>query len=293
MAGNLFVLPRQVPIVSGVVSPGAKATFTQTGTTTPQNTYTDIALTTPSSNPVVADADGVFAPIYFDPSFGDYRLKLTDSADVLIYQDDDIPASQSGQTLTLTAANPFIDLIESDAAANNGVWRIGVNGEQLTIQVGNDALSSFTDVLTIDRTANTVDTIDLLPTTLLHNTLPLGTITSTFVATWLGFTTSPTTTYTYTKVGNIVTVRAGANLSATSNTTTLTAAVATIPVAIRPAANTNGWARVTDNGTTTAGVISFNSDGSIGFSPQAAATLFTASGTKGFIGLSSFTYGLD
>ena len=69
MAGNLFVLPKQVPIDAGVVLPGSKLTFTQTGTTTPQNTYTDVDLTTPHSNPVVADSDGVFAAIYFDPSF--------------------------------------------------------------------------------------------------------------------------------------------------------------------------------------------------------------------------------
>lgn len=169
MAGNLFYLPRQVPIDSGVVVPGAKATFTETGTTNPQNTYTDVALTTPHANPVVADSAGVFAPIYFDPTFGDYRVRLTDSDDVLIYQDDDIPASQSGQSLSLTAAAPFIDLIENDASANNGVWRIAVNGEQLTLKLGNDALSAFTDILTIDRTANTVDTIDFLPTTLNHN----------------------------------------------------------------------------------------------------------------------------
>jgi len=147
MAGNLFVLPKQIPIDSGVVVPGAKATFSQTGTSTLQNTFTDIALTTPHANPVVADSDGVFAPIYFDPSFVDYRLKLTDANDVLIYQVDDVPASQSGQSLTLKAAAPFIDLIESDAAVNNGVWRIGVNSEQLTLQLGNDALSIFNDLI--------------------------------------------------------------------------------------------------------------------------------------------------
>jgi len=171
MAGNLFVLPKQIPLNSGVVVPGAKATFSKTGTSTLQNTYTDILLATPHANPVVADSDGVFAPIYFDPAFVDYRLKLTDSSDVLIYQTDDVPASQVGQSLTLKSASPFIDLIESDAAANNTSWRIQVNSEQLTLQVANDALAAFTNILTIDRTANTVDTIDLLPTTLKHNGL--------------------------------------------------------------------------------------------------------------------------
>ncbi len=177
MAGNLFYLPKQIPLNSGVVVPGAKATFSKTGTSTLQNTFTDILLATPHANPVVADSDGVFAPIYFDPSFVDYRLKLTDSSDVLIYQVDDVPASQAGQSLTLNDTAPFIDLIESDAAVNNTSWRIQVNSKQFTLQVANDALAAFTNILTIDRTANTVDTIDLLPTTLQHNAVNIATAT--------------------------------------------------------------------------------------------------------------------
>lgn len=157
MAGNLFVLPKQVPIDSGVVVPGAKATFSQTGTSTLQNTFTDILLATPHTNPVVADANGVFAAVYFDPSFVDYRLKLTDANDVLIYQVDDVPASQSGRTLTLNSTAPFIDFIESDGAVNNTVWRLQVNSEQFLFRLANDALSAFTDIAVVDRTANTVD----------------------------------------------------------------------------------------------------------------------------------------
>ena len=80
-------MPRQVPVVSGAVSPGAKAHFYLTGTTTNTNTYTDAALTTPSSNPVVADAAGVFATIYLDPDIV-YKLTLNDSTDSLIYTED-------------------------------------------------------------------------------------------------------------------------------------------------------------------------------------------------------------
>lgn len=177
MAGNLFNFPRAIAFDVGVVQPGAKITFTATGTTDPQNTYTNIDLTVASSNPVVADAEGLFVPIYLDPTLPDYRVKYTDSADVLIYQEDDVPASQSGQSLTLTDTAPFIDLIETDAAANNTSWRIQVNSEQFTLQVANDALAAFTDILTIDRTANTVDTIDLLPTTLQHNAVNIATAT--------------------------------------------------------------------------------------------------------------------
>ena len=294
MAGNLFVLPRQVPIDSGVVVPGAKATFTKTGTTTPQDTFTDIALTTAHANPVVADSNGVFAAIYFNASFVDYRLKLTDASDVLIYQVDDVPASQSaGQSLTLTAAAPFIDFIESDASANNGVWRIAVNSEQLTIKLGNDALSSFTDILTVDRTANTVDIINLKPTTLQQNGVNLGVVTGTFVATWVGFTTSPTTTWTFTQIGQIVTIRPGAILTATSNTTGLSSGSTDVPAAIRPTVTNVSAFIIEDNGTEAMGKILISAAGAIVFNATVAAGTFTNSGAKGFPALQAFTYSLD
>lgn len=88
MTYQLFNLPKATQIDSSVrVTPGARAYFYATTTTTPQNTYTDAARTTPSSNPVVADANGVFAPIYLDPTLL-YRLDLKTSADVLIYTVD-------------------------------------------------------------------------------------------------------------------------------------------------------------------------------------------------------------
>lgn len=86
---RIFQLPKQVPIVGGAVSPGAKANFYLTGTTTPTDTYTDSALATPHSNPVVADAAGVFEPIYLDPDIT-YKVTITDTDDVLIYTEDPI-----------------------------------------------------------------------------------------------------------------------------------------------------------------------------------------------------------
>ena len=294
MSGNLFYLPKQIPLDNGVVLPGAKLTFTATGTTTPQNTYTDVVLATPHANPVIADSEGVFAPIYFNPSFGDYRVKLDNSADALIYQVDDIPASQSGQSLTLEDAAPFIDLIETGVAANNGVWRLQANSEQLLLRLGNDALSAFVNIATIDRTANTADTIDLLPTTINHNGVSLGIATGTFVATWVGFTTSPTTTWNYTVVGRVAVLHADGTLSATSNATGLNSGATDVPAALRPTETTvNTLYRVTDNGTTAVGVISISDAGQISFQATVATSTFANSGTKGFIGGQTFTYLLD
>ncbi len=86
---RIFQLPRQVPLVSGAVSPGAKANFFLTTTTTPTNTFTDAALTTPHANPVIANAAGEFATIYLDPDVV-YKLTLDDTNDALIYTEDPI-----------------------------------------------------------------------------------------------------------------------------------------------------------------------------------------------------------
>lgn len=89
---RIFQLPQQVPIVGGEPSPGAMANFYLTGTTTPTDTYTDDALTTPHANPVVADAAGVFPVIYLDPDIV-YRLVLNNSDTTLIYDEDPIQDS--------------------------------------------------------------------------------------------------------------------------------------------------------------------------------------------------------
>jgi len=64
---------------NGLAMAGAKLYFYQTGTTTPQDTYTDSGLGTPNTNPVVADANGLFPPIYLASS-PLYKAVLTTSA---------------------------------------------------------------------------------------------------------------------------------------------------------------------------------------------------------------------
>lgn len=95
---DLFQLPQVTPLNMGAVMPGAKLYFYRTNTSTPQNTYQDAALSTPHENPVVADADGVFAPIFLDPNLPDYRVTLKTSANATVsgYPVDDIPSLSSG-----------------------------------------------------------------------------------------------------------------------------------------------------------------------------------------------------
>lgn len=106
MAYQLFSLPKQLNISSSfTLSAGAKAYFYVTGTTTPQNTYQDSALTTPHANPVVADSAGVLPPIYLDPTL-DYKLTLTTSAGTLIYTVDPVNDKLITQDLIGNALYP-------------------------------------------------------------------------------------------------------------------------------------------------------------------------------------------
>lgn len=149
---QLFTLPQQIPLRTGAVLPGAKLHFSQTGTSTPQNTYQDIDLTTAHANPVIADANGVFPPIYLDASLPDYRVRLTDASDVQLFQIDDVPSGQdSGRTYRLASESPELIFEETDASANNKKWAIRVNAEALTIDLLNDAESVRTTIATFAR----------------------------------------------------------------------------------------------------------------------------------------------
>ena len=148
---NIFYLPRAQSL------PGAKLTFTISGTTTPQNTYQDVDLTTPHANPVVADASGYFAPIYLDPSLPNYRMKLTTSADVLIVQYDDIPATGStGQDLLLSKAGASLTLEDLAQASGDRRWKIYLSGSSLVIAAADDDGTVTDNAVSITRASGLV-----------------------------------------------------------------------------------------------------------------------------------------
>lgn len=92
-----FVLPRQIGFIGGAVAPASVLRFYQTGTSTPQNVYTDAALTAAVTS-LTADSAGVFAKIYLNPNASaNYRVTLETSAGAVTWTEDDIsrfPASQ-------------------------------------------------------------------------------------------------------------------------------------------------------------------------------------------------------
>jgi hypothetical protein len=95
---QILPLPRAVAISSsGVPYPGAKLYTYTTGTTTPLAVYSDYALTTPLSNPVIADSAGMFAALFASESVR-YRFVLKTSADVTIYTQDDVQVGTNTAT---------------------------------------------------------------------------------------------------------------------------------------------------------------------------------------------------
>ena len=174
----LFTQPRFVALsATNQLLPGAKLTFSISGTSTLQNTFQDEDLTVPHANPVVADGAGAFSPIYLDPALPNYRVLLTDSANVPQpgYPIDDYPSNQNtAQTLRLKSAAPELIFEETDASAGNQKWRLRVNAEQMTISLLNDAESVATDIARFDRSGSTADSINLLATNVQANGLELA-----------------------------------------------------------------------------------------------------------------------
>lgn len=64
------------------------------------------------------------------------------------------------KVLQNAGSSPTLAFKETDAAANNGVWDVLVNGEQLRGRAINDAGSSDSDWLLINRTGITIDNVN-------------------------------------------------------------------------------------------------------------------------------------
>jgi hypothetical protein len=89
MTHQLFRLPKQVLHASSLLQPGWKVSFFLTTTSTPTPVYTTSALSVAHTQPVVADAAGVLAPIYLDPAIT-YKATVTDTTDTLVYTVDPV-----------------------------------------------------------------------------------------------------------------------------------------------------------------------------------------------------------
>lgn len=274
---TIFYLPKAISL------PGAKLTFTRTGTTTQQNTYQDAALTTPHANPVVADSNGVFAPIYLDPTLPDYRVKLTTSADVLIYQQDGVPSKQNvQQSMRLESTDPNIVLYDTDGTTNQRKYRMRAAGNSLVFEALNDAENTATVFFSIEGGVTQRFVFSELSFKEDGSGVEHPLITQDsglFTATLTGFTTTVTGDISWWRNGNTYTLRAASAITGTSNSTSMS--MTGVPVGLLAGSGVFEVPTfVRDNGTTVFGLAAVGT-GSIVFSAGSPAGNFTAAGSKG------------
>lgn len=164
----LLTLPRSFQIdSSGTPYAAAKLYTYRAGTTTNLATYTTNALSVALSNPIVADANGLFPAIYIDPDSGyDLRVILKTSAGVTIYDEDNIPrATTSFQAATfansamVSGIEPRIILNETDAGSDLKKYDFDVNGGVLKLRTRTDADGTGKDILAVTRTTTAVTSV--------------------------------------------------------------------------------------------------------------------------------------
>lgn len=91
----------------------------------------------------------------------------------------------------VSSVQPELRLYETDAAANNRLWGILAEGEQLRFRLIDDAVTTALDWLVVDRTANTRDSIALTATTVTVNGQNILVASSSLNASNLGSGTVP------------------------------------------------------------------------------------------------------
>lgn len=100
----------QMNMASGQAYSGAKAYFTQSGTTTPIAVYQDNALTTPHPNPVVANSEGRF-PAIFAASSPAVRMRITSATGDIAFPLVDIDPVSGSASVTPDGATPGRNLL--------------------------------------------------------------------------------------------------------------------------------------------------------------------------------------
>lgn len=102
MSQRLYIPFEQLFTNLGAVGAGWKIATYATGTSTPLATYSDTSLTTPNTNPVVADSAGRLGPMFVSSS-NLYKAVLLDENDVVIQTADPVDSV----TFSLNTFNPI------------------------------------------------------------------------------------------------------------------------------------------------------------------------------------------
>lgn len=156
-----FILPF-ADVGSGIKpSSGAKLFFFQTNGTTPKDTFSDqLATPTPNSNPVIADANGVFGNIYIS---GDYKVDLQDKNGSQIFAGEIIEEVITEASLASALINDLSQPYEFPTALgfknSTAEFPVGKQINLLDNKIIGDSGGSFSIVLTSAVTPNDDDII--------------------------------------------------------------------------------------------------------------------------------------
>lgn len=141
MSAMFFFSGQQLLDGNGNPVAGAKMWSYAAGTTTPLTTYSDAALTTANTNPVVTDADGRFPAIFLQAQ--DYKFAFLDASDTPFGTTLDNYATDNGtasQTQTLT--NKTIALGSNTLSGTTAQFNAAVTDGDFATQAALDAIAT-------------------------------------------------------------------------------------------------------------------------------------------------------
>jgi hypothetical protein len=201
------------------------------------------------------------------------------------------------------STTPLMEWAESDAAADNRRWRAYASSEAFRFDAVTDSGGVSGTYLEVQRTGSTVDSVNLLATQLLGNSVDMTPASGTFTVSWNdACSTTPTTTFDYQKVGNIVVLKAvsSAGFPCTSDSTSFLGTAADVPAAIRPSgafassaqlAGDNG--NIMNNGGNVRVRLTINTTGNVvlnNCNAENCSTAWTNSGNKAFSYIGDMVY---
>jgi hypothetical protein len=313
---SILNLPRAFHVNSAGVPYGlAKLYHYRAGTLTTLNLYTDATYNTAHAQPVEANANGLFPAMYLDPEDGyDLRLILQDANGVQIYDEDDIPRSESvfgaafpveflnqvniTGTLSVSGvagatsfssggASPKYTLIETDQGTDLQQWHLLAESQTLYLRATSDGGASPKTILSATRGSGSA-----IASIAIGNASDSPAVTingvsaqaaNTFTATLTGMSGATSFTANYRITNNFASVYfpAGPN-SGTSNTTAMTLTGLPSACQVLSGALRIVPCQLIDNGVTTMGWAQITNSGTITFGLGVTPTgAFTGSGTKG------------
>lgn len=140
MTVSLLQLPRPLAVdANGKPRAGAKMYVFAAGTSTPVTLYQDADRSTLHASPIRANTDGLFPPMYPDPSLGAIKINLTTADDVQIagYPIDNIPTQIPASAIDFSSQRTAAEILANVVPVNflyppGNVLRYGAVGNGST-----------------------------------------------------------------------------------------------------------------------------------------------------------------